>query len=126
MAIPLIHAESSVKRYGGSVEDYLSIHSFMDSSKGCVSDNRHRIFTHNSWFVVNVIPRVFGEMITNSDGKRVSTKDIAEWHCIEDFRGFIPTPQDYIEHLEMANWINNGFGRPNRFKNKEEQQKVND
>lgn len=126
MAIPLIHAESSVKRYGGSVEDYIEIHQFMDSSKACVSDNRHRIFTHNSWFVVNVIPRVFGEMITNSDGKRVSTKDIAEWHCIEDFRGFIPTPQDYIEHLEMTNWMNNGMGRPNRFKNKEEQQKVID
>ena len=124
--IPLLHAESSVKRYGGSVEDYIHIHQFMDSSKGCVSDNRHRIFTHNSWFVVNVIPRVFGEMITNSDGKRVSTKDIAEWHCIEDFKGFIPTPQDYVEHLEMTNWINNGNGRPNRFKNKEEQQKVID
>lgn len=118
MAVPLIHAESSVKRYGGIVEDYLEIHKFMDSSKACVSDNRHRFLTHNSWFVVNVLPRVFGEMITNSDGKRVPVKDIGEYHILEDFRmKFIPTPQDYAEHLEITDWMNNGSGVPNRLKN---------
>ena len=126
--IPQIHAEASVKRWGGKITDYLHIHQFMDSSKAAVSDNRHRILTHNSWFVVNVLPKVFGdiiiidgvtvrtEMITNSDGRRVPVKDIGEWHCIEDFKGFIPTPQDYIENLPMVDWFNNGKGRPNRFK----------
>ena len=32
MAKPLIHARNSVKRYGGSVDDYLEIHNFMDST----------------------------------------------------------------------------------------------
>jgi hypothetical protein len=130
--IPQIHAEASVKRWGGCISDYLPIHQFMDSSKAAVSDNRHRFLTHNSWFLVNVLPKVFGEiiiengipvrteMITNSDGKRVPVKDIGEWHCMEDFRGIVPTPQDYAEHMEIAGWMNNGKGRPNRFNKKTE------
>lgn len=116
--IPMIHAELSVKRYGGVPEDYLDIHELMDSSKACVSDNRHRFLTHNSWFVVTILPKVFGHQRVNSDGKKYNVKDVGEYHCLEDFRmRFIPTPQDYAEHLEMQPWINNGGGVPNRLKN---------
>lgn len=126
--IPEKHAERSVKRWGGRISDYIPIHQFMDSSKACVSDNRHRILTHNSWFLVNVLPKSFGdlivdgdqlirsEMLTNSDGVKVPVKDIGEWHCIEDF-GFIPTPQDYIENLDLQDWMS-GKGRPKRIKNR--------
>lgn len=133
--IPEIHAQSSIKRWGGNLEDFekfREIHAFMDSSKACISDNRHRVLTHNSWFVVNVLPKLFGdiieedgkfvrsELMTLSTGRKVPVKDVGEWHCIEDFRGFIPTPQDYVEHLELTAWMNNGLDKPNRFKNKKE------
>ena len=38
MAKPLIHARNSVKRYGGSVDDYLEIHNFMDSTKAALPE----------------------------------------------------------------------------------------
>lgn len=115
--VPQIHAESSAKKFGGDPEDYLAIHKLMDSTKAAFPDNRHRIITHNSWFTTNIIPMIFGEMITNSAGKKVSTKDIAEQHCLEDFGNkFIPSVQDWIQHLSFETWMNNGRGVPDRMK----------
>lgn len=115
--IPYIHAESSAKRYGGVPEDYLDIHELMDSTKGAFSNNAHRMITHNSWFVVNILPKVFGHMRVNSDGKRYSVKDVGEYHILEDFKmRFIPTIQDYLEHLDFQQWMNNGGDVPNRLK----------
>lgn len=119
MAIPMIHALSSVKRYGGIPEDYLDIHELMDSSKACVSNNGHRVLTHNSWFVVTILPKVFGHQRVNSDGKIYNVKDVGEYHILEDFKNrFILTPQDYLEHLDVQPWMNNGGDVPNRLKNK--------
>lgn len=118
--IPIIHAQLSAKRYGGVPDDYLDIHELMDSSKAAFPNNGHRVLTHNSWFCVNIIPKVFGHQRKNSDGKVYSTKDVAEYHCLEDFRmRFIPSVQDYLEHLEVQPWMNNGGGVPNRLKNKQ-------
>lgn len=115
--IPQIHAEASVKRFGGKPEDYIDIHQLMDSTKASFSNNAHRMITHNSWFTTVIIPKVFGEMRVNSDGRRYSTKDVAEYHCLEDFRmKFIPTIQDYLEHLDVQPWMNNGLSVPNRLK----------
>ena len=113
MAAPIIHAESSAKRYGGKAEDYIDIHELMDSSKSSFPDNRHRCMTHNIWFCVTIIPKIFGHSRVNSDGKKYICKDIAEQHCLEDFRmKFIPSVQDYLENLEMKSWMNNGMGTP--------------
>lgn len=122
MAIPYIHAENSAKRYGGKPEDYLDIHELMDSSKAAYSTNAHRILTHNSWFVVTILPKVFGHRRQNSEGRWYNVKDVGEFHILEDFRmKFIPTVQDYIEDMGTPAWINNGMGVPNRLKNKEKQ-----
>ena len=104
---PHVHAENSAKRFGGKPEDYLDIHDFMDSSKAIVGSNLHRVFTHNSWFIRVVLPRVFGETILNSDGKTVSIYDIGEQHVIEDFRmRYIPSGQDYLDEIEkFPEWI---------------------
>lgn len=104
---PHVHAENSVKRFGGKPEDYLDIHDFMDSSKAIVGSNLHRVFTHNSWFIRVVLPRVFGETILNSDGKTVSIYDIGEQHVLEDFRGrYIPSGQDYLDEItNVPEWI---------------------
>lgn len=113
MSKPYIHAKSSAKKYGGQPEDYLEIHSFMDISKGALPDNRHRALTHNSWFIMHILTRVFGETFKNSDGKTISTRDIAEQHVLEDFNGkFIPTVQDYFQEMEFKPWMQNGQGYP--------------
>jgi len=109
MANPLIHSKSSVKRWGGKVEDYLPIHELIDSPKSCMNNNSARVLTHNTWFAYTIVPKIFGYNITNSDGKSVDVVDIAMLHILEDFRmKFVPTPQDYLKHLEVQPWFNNG------------------
>lgn len=109
MANPLIHAKSSVKRWGGDISNYMPIHILLDSPKECMNNNTGRCLTHNTWFAYHIIPRVFGYNIVNSDGKSVDTVDIAMLHIAEDFRmKFIPTPQDYLKHMSVEPWMNNG------------------
>lgn len=113
MAKPFIHAQSSAKKWGGVPEDYIEIHNFMDSSKGAIADNRHRALTHNSWFLSVVLERVFGVTITNSDGRKVSVRDVGEQHVLEDFGGrFIPSAQDYLQEIEWKDWMQNGVSGP--------------
>jgi len=125
MAKPHIHAASSARKRGGKPEDYIAIHAFMDSSKSAVADNRHRFLTHNAWFISQVIPKVFGETITNSDGVEISTRDIAEQHCLEDFYGFIPTAQDYAMSMVLEPWMDNGKGKPPSFVGLQKKSEVN-
>lgn len=110
MSKALVHAQSSVKKHGGIVEDYLPIHDLMDCSKSVIADNRHRALTHNHWFIQNIVERVLGNYITNSDGKAVSVRQIAEEHCLEDYNcKFIPSAQDFLERIEYAGWMDNGM-----------------
>lgn len=111
MSKPWLHAQSSARKFGGRPEDYIEIHNLMDSSKGCIGDNRHRCLTHNSWFVGagGPLERIFGVVIKNSQGREVSVRDIGEQHILEDFgMRFIPTPQDYLQEMEAKSWMSNG------------------
>ena len=98
-------------------DGYLNIHEKMDCSKGYFPDNRHRAATHNMFWVMEVMVPIFGNYITNSSGRKVSVKDICERHILEDFSNrYIPSLQDYLEHLEMRPWMNNGRkGYPSSF-----------
>lgn len=119
MSKPLIHAESSAKKFGGIWEDYIEIHEFLDSSKAVIADNRHRALTHNSWFISVVIPRVFGEVFKRkSDGVNVSSRDIAELHVLEDYRKrFIPSASDFLSRIPFEDWMQNGEkGNPSSYK----------
>lgn len=100
---PIVHATTSVEKYGGKVEDYLEIHSFMDSSKAAVPDMRHRCVFHSA-FGIFIVERVFGYTITNSDGKIVSVRDVAEDHVFEDL-GRIPTLQDWLSEMNFQDWM---------------------
>ena len=125
MSKPYIHALSSVKRHGGKPEDYLEIHNLMDSSKAAMCDNRHRALTHNSWFIGTILEKIFGTVITNSDGRKVSVRDIGEEHVSEDFKGrFIPTAQDYLAEIEMKGWMNNADGVPPSFTKLDREKKI--
>jgi len=113
-----------VKKFGGITDDYIDIHNLLDSSKSVLSDNRHRALTHNSWFLNEVIERIFGYVILNSDGREISVKEIAEQHVLEDFNGrFIPSAQDYLQEIKYQPWMN-GMGKPTSFKKIEEEQEV--
>jgi hypothetical protein len=103
MSKPLIHAKISVKKYGGIVEDYIPIHNFIDSSKSALPDMRHRAILHSS-FGIYITEQVFGVYITNSEGKDVSVRDIAEDHVMQDL-GFIPTPERWFQNFKMEDWM---------------------
>lgn len=118
MSKPWIHAKNSARKFGGEPEDYIEIHNLMDSSKSCIGDNRHRALTHNSWFIGSDGPleKIFGLTIINSEKKEVSVRDIGEQHILEDFgMRYIPTAQDFLQEMEIKDWMNNGKGFPSSF-----------
>lgn len=100
---PLWHAQASVRRYGGKVEDYLPIHNFFDSSKATLPDVRHRAILHSS-FGIFVLEKVFGEYIINSEGKKVCVRDLGEEHVVEDL-GTIPTVEKWLKNLPIEDWM---------------------
>lgn len=100
---PHLHANISAKQHGGKPEDYMAIHEFIDHSKSAVADVRHRAMLHSAWGIY-VVSQVFGNLITNSDGKTVSTRDIAEEHVIQDL-GFIPTMEDWLKEMPIQPWM---------------------
>lgn len=106
---PILHGDNSVKKWGGCTSDYQKIHDFLDSSKAHFPDMRHRALLHSS-FGIYITEQVFGTAIVNSEGHRVSVRDIAEMHVIEDM-GTIPTVQDYLRHLPMLSWLG---GKPRK------------
>lgn len=103
---PWIHAKSSAKRWKGCAEDYLPIHQHLDSSKSSFSDSRHRLITHNSYYIGTVVELIFGVVAINSDGKEYSPRDVAELHVAEDFGGYIPTLDDWLCEVNPVPWMN--------------------
>ena len=99
----MLHALTSAKKFGGSPEDYMKIHDFIDQTKAHVPDLRHRAILHNS-FGIYLVEQVFGHTFVNSEGLAVQTRDVAEEHVLQDL-GFIPTLQDYLKHLPMLTWL---------------------
>jgi len=76
----------------------------------------HRALTHNSWFLSVILEKIFGHNITNSNGRLVSVRDIGEQHILEDFGGrFIPSAQDYLQEIELKEWMVMGRGAPPSF-----------
>lgn len=106
---PIVHARLSAKKFGGLPEDYLKIHDWMDSTKACLPDIRHRAILHSS-FGCFVAEQVFGTTITNSENKAVCVRDIAEQHVIEDI-GFIPTIERWLAKLPLEPWMAGGVSR---------------
>ncbi len=100
---PYQHAKNSANKHGGTPEDYLPIHDMIDSSKAAVADMRHRAAFHSA-FGIFVIEKIFGTNITNSEGKKVSVRDIAEDHVLEDL-GFIPTLEHWFKNMAQQDWM---------------------
>ena len=75
----------------------------MDSTKSAVPDVRHRAILHSA-FGCFITEQVFGTNITNSKGKEVSVRDIAEDHIMEDL-GFIPSMDKWLEGMPIEEWM---------------------
>lgn len=103
---PYMHAKNSAKKHGGKPEDYQKVHDFIDSTKAAMPDMRHRAILHSA-FGIFMVEQVFGTNITNSEGKKVSTRDLAEDHVIEDL-GFIPTMEHWLKNMTMQDWMFGG------------------
>lgn len=97
---PLRHAKTSARKFGGKPEDYLPIHHWLDQTKTHVGDLRHRVVLHNS-FGVGLAEQCLGLTLTNSDGKLVSVRAVAEQHVVEDL-GFIPSLDQSLAHTPIT------------------------
>lgn len=103
MSNPYHHALSSVKKWGGCVEDYIEIHSWFDGSKAHYADPRHRALRHHTLGIFECEEK-FGKYITNSSEKMIPVRWIGEQHVIEDC-GFIPSLQDWFSCIQLQRWM---------------------
>lgn len=104
MSKPIIHAKNSAKKFGGSPEDlYLAIHDQMDEPKASHPSIKFRTIFHSSYGIY-IIEKIFGHSFTNSDGKVVAVRDVAEQHVLEDL-GFIPSLDQYLNEMKEQPWM---------------------
>lgn len=107
---PLYHANLSAKKFGGIPADYIDIHNWFDQTKAHIADSRHRMVLHNA-FGIFLAEQIFGDQIvlssgtikkmpyiTNSDGRQINVRDVAEQHVLDDL-GHIPSLSESFEHV---------------------------
>lgn len=109
MADAYHHAVSSSRKWGGTPDDYLPIHSWFDCTKEHFADPRHRAIRHHSQGIGWAIEH-FGTTITISTGKEIPVRWIGEQHVLEDF-GRIPTMADFLRHMTVETWMVRGARR---------------
>jgi hypothetical protein len=101
------HAQSTARKFGGTPEDFLPIHEFLDGSKVTFPDVRHRALLHNSWGIW-MAQEVFGRVIeiekAGGGTKKIPVREIAENHIIEDL-GFIPEVGDWLRDMPIKVWM---------------------
>lgn len=100
------HAVSSAKKFGGKPENYQAIHDWFDESKKIMPTFRHRALRHHAEGCF-MAEKIFGTTITNSDGREIPVRLIAEQHIIEDL-GFIPTMVDWFKNIPVEKWMMRG------------------
>jgi len=98
-----LRAKSSARKFGGVMEDYLHIHQWFDETETWLPDERHMAFRHHAQGIFEAEKR-FGYTIKNSNGKEIPTRVICENHVTEDI-GFIPTAEQWLEHIGMNKWM---------------------
>lgn len=94
---PLQHAQISQKTHGGKWQDYIAVHSFLDSSKAACAHFKHRFLLHHREGI-ELGRRIFGANIVNSENKTIETRRILTEHLIEDV-GRIVSVEDWARDL---------------------------
>ena len=97
------HAVSSARRFGGTPEDYLPVHDWLDGSKLILADFRHRALRHHAegCFAAEAL---FGTTLTNAAGVAVPVRLIAERHIREDL-GRVPGFADWVRRIRPEPWM---------------------
>ena len=103
MAHSYHHAVSSARKFGGLPSDYQQVHDWIDGSKIIIADFRHRALRHHAegCFAAEMI---FGVTITNSAGRAIPVRLIAEQHILEDL-GRIPSFADWVRCIRPEPWM---------------------
>lgn len=91
------HAMSSVRAYGGTIDDYLSLHSFLDATKEHYAGPLHRMFLHSTWGIY-FVEGLVGATYQRSDGRTIPLRLIIERHIAEDL-GRVPTLHEWLNDL---------------------------
>lgn len=97
---PNIHAKNAARKYGGVPSDYLPYEIFMDQCRGELGDIRHRLITHNAWFIHFVALKIFPRVFRNSDGNVVELLLVLEDHVREDMGGRLPTLEENFRSIK--------------------------
>src|SRR5215217_7457820 len=103
MADPFYHAKSSVRKWGGIADDFITVHQWFDASKAITCDFRHRALRHHAEGIALCV-QIFGASITNSSGREIPTRWVAEQHVQEDF-GWIPSFVDWVRAIKPEPWM---------------------
>ena len=103
MAHPYHHSLSGVKKWGGTVDDYIRIHDWFNESKKIIADFRHRSPRHHAEGIF-MAEAIFGSTITTSNGRVVPVRWIGEQHVQEDL-GFIPSFADWARAIAPKPWM---------------------
>ena len=103
MATAYFHALSSVKKWGGEVDDYIHIHTWFDESKAHMPTWQHRALRHHSEGIF-LCERIFGPTLTLSTGRVIPTRWVGEQHVKEDL-GKIPTVADWLRNIVAERWM---------------------
>lgn len=102
MAHPYHHALSSVKKWGGTVDDYIAIHDWFDRSKEIIATFQHRALRHSEG--IYACEAVFGKTLTLSSGRIIPMRWVGEQHVKEDL-GFIPSFADWAKAIRPEPWM---------------------
>ena len=89
------HSELSASKFGGLPQDYIEIHKFLDSSKLFYFNVKHRALLHHT-FGISLCIQLFGDVLKNSQQKKILVRDIAGEHLKEDLNGQVPTLYDWF------------------------------
>jgi hypothetical protein len=103
VAHPYHHALSSVKKWGGCVDDYLPIHQWFDASKMIAADFRHRALRHHAEGIF-MAETIFGTTITLATGRVIPVRWVGEQHVREDLC-FIPSFADWAKAIRPQRWM---------------------
>ena len=84
---PYHHSKASVSRYGGQWQDYLEIHSLIDSSKTGCSNLKHRMILHNVDLTAELFKNKFGSNFSNILADHIN-EDIGKPVSLQDWLRF--------------------------------------
>jgi hypothetical protein len=105
MAHPILHAKSSVKKWGGHWSDYIHIHQWFDETKAWYGHSKHRMFRHHSEGIFECEQR-FGKTLVNSENKTVYVRYVGEQHVKEDCNNYIPSAKEWVDNINTpTKWM---------------------